>query len=90
MSSKLRSEKAVKLLEYRGQKELANALRRCWLALDVRGGDPYLNSSYAFVQIHAPLVEYEFLRNLPTPEGSELLKTFKELYSTVDVEIRIR
>jgi len=40
MGSNLPSEKAIKLLDYRGEKELAKTLRRCWLELDVedRGG----------------------------------------------------
>src|SRR5271154_756211 len=40
MGSNLPSEKAIKLLDYRGEKELAKTLRSCWLELDGedRGG----------------------------------------------------
>jgi hypothetical protein len=86
MGSKLSSEKAIKLLDYRGQKELARTLRCCWLKLDVQDTS-YSNTFVATVYVHAPLREYEFLRNLPAPEREILLKIFKELYSSDGVEV---
>jgi hypothetical protein len=87
MGKKLQSDKAIKLLDYRGQKELARRLRRCWLELDVEDSGSFVNSFVATVQVHAPLEEYEFVRNLPSPERAALLKLFRELYSPDDVEI---
>jgi len=87
MGSKLSSEKAIKLLDYRGEKELARTLRRCWLELDVHDSGSFVNDFVATVQVHAPLEEYEFLRNLPSHDREALLKIFKELYSPDGIEI---
>jgi hypothetical protein len=87
MGSKLHSDKAIKLLDYRGQKELARALRRCWLELEVHDSNSFVNSFIATVQVHAPLEEYEFVRNLPSSEREALLKIFQELYSSDDVDV---
>jgi hypothetical protein len=87
MGSKLPSEKAIKLLDYRGEKELARSLRRCWLELEVHDGGSFVNDFVATVQVHAPLEEYELLRNLPAPERQTLLTILKELYSPDDLEI---
>lgn len=65
MGSRLPSEKAIELLDYRGEKELAGTLKRCWLELDVHDGGSFVNDFVATVQVHALLQEYEFLRNLP-------------------------
>jgi len=86
MGSKLSSGKAIKLLDYRGQKELARTLRCCWFELDVQDTS-YSNTFVATVHVHAPLREYELLRNLPAPEREILLKIFKELYSSDGVEV---
>jgi hypothetical protein len=87
MGRKLPSEKAIMLLDRRGQKELARALRRCWLELDVHDSGSFVSSYLGTVQAHGPLEEYEFLRNLPSHDREALLKIFKELYSPDDVEI---
>jgi hypothetical protein len=87
MVSKLPSEKAIKLLDYRGEKELARSLRRCWLELEVHDRGSFVNDFVATVQVHAPLEEYELLRNLPSLKQQTLLKIFKELYSPDDLEI---
>jgi hypothetical protein len=85
--SKLSSEKVIKLLDYRGEKELARTLRRCWLELDVQDRGSFVNDFVAVVQVHAPLEEYEFLRSLPPSEGKTLLGVFKELYSPEDTPL---
>jgi hypothetical protein len=87
MGSKLQTDKAIKLLDYRGQKELARTLRRCWLELDVENRDSFVNDFVATVQVHAPLKEYEFVRNLPSPERNAILEIFREVYSQDGLEI---
>jgi hypothetical protein len=87
MGSRLPSDKAIKLLDYRGEKELARTLRCCWLELDVHDSGSFVNSFIATVQVHAPLKEYEHLRNLPSSARQTLLKIFTELYSPDDLEI---
>jgi len=87
MGSKLLSEKAIKLLDYRGKKELARMLRRCWLELEVEDRSSFTRDFVAIVQVHAPLEEYEYLRSLPRAERETLLTVFKELYSPEDVPI---
>ncbi len=87
MGSNLPSEKAIKLLDYRGEKELARTLRRCRLELDVQNCGSFVNEFVATVQVHAPLKEYEFLRSLSPFDRDILLKIFKELYSPDDVDI---
>jgi hypothetical protein len=87
MGSKLSAEKAIKLLDYRGEKEFARTLRRCWLELDVQDFGSFGNDFVATVQVHAPLKEYEFLRSLLSPERETLLDIFKELYSPEDVRL---
>jgi hypothetical protein len=87
MGSKLPSEKAITLLDYRGEKELARALRRCWLEVEVQDRGSFANEYVATVQVHAPLKEYEFLRSLPSPERETLLNIFIELYSPEDVQL---
>src|SRR5258708_40150853 len=82
--SKLSSEKVIKLLDYRGEKELARTLRRCWLELDVQDRGSFVNEFVAVVQVHAPLEEYEFLRSLPSSEGKALLAVLKDIYSPED------
>lgn len=73
MGSKLSSEKAIKLLDFRGEKEFARTMRRCWLELDVQDSGSFVNDFVATVRVHAPLKEYEFLRSLPSPERGNLL-----------------
>src|ERR1700734_1612895 len=85
--SKLSSEKAIKLLDYRGEKELAKTLRRCWLELDVQNRGMFANEFVAVVQVHAPLEEYEALRSLAIPGRGTLLALFKELYAPEDVPL---
>jgi hypothetical protein len=80
MGSKLSSEKAIKLLDYRGEKELARTLRRCWLELDVHNVDSFSDEVVATVQVHAPLKEYESLR-CSDYDWNTLLKIFQELYA---------
>jgi hypothetical protein len=88
MGSKLPSEKAIKLLDYRGESELARTLRRCWLELDVQDhGGSFSNDYVGTVQIHSPLIEYELLRTLASREREILLNIFKELYSPEDLRI---
>lgn len=87
MGSKLSPEKAIKLLDYRGKKELAISLRRCWLEECVHEDSPYINMAVATVRVHAPLQEYERLRNLPAADAEKLLRTFKELYSSDNLDV---
>lgn len=84
MGSKLSSEKAIKLLDYRGEKELARTLRRCWLELDVHNIGSFANQFVTTVQVHAPLKEYESLRS-SADDWNTLLKIFQELYTQEDI-----
>jgi hypothetical protein len=86
MGVKLQSDKAIKLLDYRGEKELARTLRRCWLELDVQNVGSFADQFVATVQVHAPLKEYEVLRSSPYDRDT-LLKIFKELYPQEDTDI---
>jgi hypothetical protein len=87
MGTKLQSDKAIKLLDYRGQKELARALKRCWLEQYVHEDSPYINAVMVTIRVHAPLEEYERLRNLPPADRKNLLEVFKELYSSDDFDV---
>src|SRR5947207_4506673 len=86
MGLKLPSDKAVKLLDYRGQKELARRLKRCWLEEYVHDV-PYVDRALANIRVHAPLEEYELLRNLSPADRDKLLTIFKELYSSDSLDV---
>src|ERR1700730_8566041 len=86
MGSKLPSEKAIKLLDYRGVKELARTLKRCWLELDVHSVGSFADGFFATVQVHAPLKEYESLRSSAS-DWNTLLEVFKELYTQENTDI---
>jgi len=86
MGSKVSSEKAVKLLDYRGQKELARILKRCWLEERMHEV-PFVDRVMANIRIHAPLEEYEFFRNLPFADKDKLIKIFKEIYSSDGLDV---
>jgi hypothetical protein len=88
MGWQLPIEKAIKLLEFRGEKLLASTLRDCWLEQEVIDDiENYMNISVSSVRIHAPLDEYEFLRNLDNSKTSLLLELFKEIYSSREVVV---
>lgn len=87
MSSKLSAEKAIALLDVRGQKLLAKTLRDCWLEEDVNDPRSFNGNAWSTIRIHAPLEEYEFLRNLDKPQADRLLKVFKEIYSSKDIDV---
>src|SRR5262249_25004908 len=81
------AEKVIALLDYRGKKLLANALRRCWFEQDFHDANSInsFTSSYLSVftiRIHAPLATYEYLRNLDRTQSSELLSVCEEIYSS--------
>jgi hypothetical protein len=84
VGSILSSEKVILLLDHRGEKELAGALRPCRLERSVEGAELGLVS---IIKIYAPLNEYEFLRNLTLSEKQTLLKFFEELYSWGDAPV---
>jgi len=86
MGSNLPSEKAIKLLDYRGEKELARTLRRCWLELDIHNVGSFADKFVATVQVHAPLKEYESLRS-SADDWNTLLKIFGELYTQGNTDI---
>src|SRR6266481_1950756 len=86
MGSRFSSEKAVKLLDYRGQKELARILKRCWLEERMHEV-PFVDRVMANIRIHAPLEEYEFFRNLPFADKDKLIKIFKEIYSSDGLDV---
>jgi len=87
MGSKLSSEKAIKLLRHRGLKELANMLRPCWIEECVHDDSPYINMAVTTVRVHAPLEEYERLRNLPPADAEKLLAVFTEVYSSDSLDV---
>jgi hypothetical protein len=90
MGSKRSSEQVIKLLDYRGEKELARTLRRRWIELNVHNADSFSDELVAAVQFHAPLKEYESLRS-SADDPNTLLSIFQELYTrentdTVDID----
>jgi hypothetical protein len=90
MGSKRSSEQVIKLLDCRGEKELARTLRRRWIELNVHNADSFSDELVAAVQFHAPLKEYESLRS-SADDPNTLLSIFQELYTrentdTVDID----
>lgn len=87
MGSRFPSTKAIQLLDRRGPKELAKALKRCWFEECVHEDSPYINMAVATVRIHATLDEYEHLRNLPATDRDKLLDLLKEVYSSDSLDV---
>jgi len=84
---KFSAEKVMTLLDFRGKKQLANALRQCWFEQDFHDIDSFdsfapANLSVFSIRIHAPLETYEYLRNLGNAQNDQLLAVFKEIYSS--------
>jgi hypothetical protein len=86
MGSRRSSEQVIKLLDYRGEKDLARTLGRCWIELKVHNADSFSDELVATVQAHAPLKEYESLRS-SADDRNTLLSIFQELYTRENTHI---
>lgn len=80
----------IKLLKHRNRPDLAQLLQRAVLELDesTQYGSR-LFSIFTTARIHAPIEDYELLRQLPTSDQNEIFRTLREIHPPKDHSIEI-